>query len=289
MQPLVSIIVPAYNASRFIEATIRSVQEQSYTNWELIIVNDGSKDQTEELVKPFLIDKRIQLLSQKNSGVCIARNNGLKNAKGEFIALLDADDLMLPENLNAKIERLNANPNADWIYSNLILIDENGNSAGPDTNGKGENVLENLLLWNGEVIPGPCSNLVFRRKIIDNGIQFDPKFSTAADQDFCMQLAGNYQSVFLSETFAAYRILPNSMSRNIAVMEKDHLAVYEKAADNNLFHSNRFRRKCFSNVYLILAGSWWVNGKNKMRGLQFMLKAVLIYPSSFGKLIRKFF
>lgn len=289
MGPLVSVIIPAYNVSRFIEATIRSVLAQTYTNWELIIINDGSKDRTEELILPFLADKRIQLHSQKNSGVAVSRNNGLKIAKGEFIALLDADDLMLPENLSKKIEMLNRNPEADWAYSNQHLINENGEPAGPDTNGKKENLLENLLLWNGEVIPAPCSNLVFRNKILKDGVLFDPAFSTAADQDFVFRLASRYKPVFSAEPLAAYRLVTNSMSRNIALMEKDHIAVYQKAAAGNLFHSSRFRRKCFSNLYLILAGSWWVNGKNKMRGLQFMLKAVLIYPPAAGKLIRKFF
>jgi hypothetical protein len=77
------------------------------------------------------------------------------------------------------------------------------------------------------------------------------------------------------------------MHQNIALMEKDHLLVYRKAEKRGAFSSARFRRKCFSNLYLVLAGSWWVNGKNKWRGMKFMLKSVLLYPANTGKLIRK--
>ena len=289
MQPLVSIIVPAYNASKHIAATIVSVQKQTYTNWELIIINDGSKDDTEKVVSTFISDFRIFIYNQPNAGVCMARNNGFAKAKGEYIALLDADDEFMPENIEKKISALENNREADWVYSNLSLIDENSKTIKASTNGRGDHVLENILLWNGEVIPGPCSNLVFRKNMIDKGLAFDPEFSTAADQDFCLQLAGKYKNIFLPEVLACYRFLENSMSRNVGVMEKDHIGVYKKAERNNLFRSNSFKRKCFSNLYLILAGSWWVNGKNKKRALRFMWKSVVNRPQNIFKLFKKAF
>jgi glycosyltransferase involved in cell wall biosynthesis len=287
--PLVSVIVPAYNAAHWIAETIRSVQAQSLDDWELIIINDGSSDDTASVIETFLSDKRIQLVHQSNSGVCKTRNHGFTLAKGKYIALLDADDLFLPENLKEKITALESNSDARWTYSNLKLINEKSEKYGPDTQGKSKNILQHLLRWNGEVIPGPCSNLVFHRSVLETGIRFDPQFSTAADQDFCMSLAASYSSVFIPETLAAYRILPNSMSRNIAVMEKDHIAVYEKAAAKKLFNSWAFQRKCFSNLYLILAGSWWVNGQNKMRGILFMIKAFWQWPPVIFRLIKKAF
>jgi len=289
MESLVSIIVPAYNASKYIAAAIRSVQGQTYLHWEMIIVNDGSTDETSSIVTSFLSDKRISIYTQSNSGVCKARNVGMSKATGEFISLLDADDEFLPDNLEKKISALKKNPDADWTYSNLCLIDENSKVIKESTNGRGDNVLENILLWNGEVVPGPCSNIVFRKKTIESGLSFDSEFSTAADQDFCLQLSGKHKSIFLPEVLAAYRFLENSMSRNIAVMEKDHIAVYKKAERNKLFRSNSFRRKCFSNLYLILAGSWWVNGKNKKRAILFLWKSILSRPAIIFRLFKKAF
>lgn len=288
MSPAVSIIVPAYNASPYIERTIRSVLAQTFSDWELLIVDDGSKDNTAALVQTFS-DPRISLIRQPNGGVSRARNNGLSKARGTYVALLDADDEFLPDNLSKKIAALENDPQAGWVFSNLRLIDADSKLLHASTSGKGENILENILLWNGEVIPGPCSNLVFRRELLDAGLAFDPQFSTAADQDFCLQLAARSKGFFLEEALASYRLLPGSMSRNIAVMEKDHTGVYRKAAERNLFRSAAFRRRCFSNLYIILAGSWWVDGRNKTRGLYFMLRAVLTWPPNITKLLRKIF
>ena len=103
--PLVSVIIPAYNASRYIVSTIQSVLNQSYRYLELIIIDDGSKDNTAELVKTFT-DERIQYFYQLNQGVSVARNTGISKAKGDFIAFLDADDIWRSENLEVKLNYL---------------------------------------------------------------------------------------------------------------------------------------------------------------------------------------
>jgi glycosyltransferase involved in cell wall biosynthesis len=286
--PLVSVIVPAWNAARFIADTIRSVQQQTYTNWELIIVNDGSTDDTAKIIAG-LNDPRIQLINQANAGVSAARNHGISAAKGELIAFLDADDLFDPKNLEEKVNLFFTRPEIDFVFSDCLLADENGTITGPAPKGKAEKLLENILLWNGEVIPAPCSNLVVRSKCFDEGVRFDAEFSTAADQDLTLQLCGRYNGFYLAKTLVIYRVLGNSMSRNIAVMEKDHIGVYRKAARNGLFASPGFRRRCFSNLYLILAGSWWVNGGNKKRGLYFLLKSFFTWPRQLPNILRKAF
>jgi teichuronic acid biosynthesis glycosyltransferase TuaG len=103
-KPLVSVIMPAYNAGRFISQAIDSVLNQSYDNWELLIVNDGSSDNTAEVVKRYS-DKRIQLREQENKGVSSARNSGLRQMTGSFYCFLDADDVLPPDSL---AQRLNA-------------------------------------------------------------------------------------------------------------------------------------------------------------------------------------
>jgi len=93
-KPMVSIIIPAYNAGRFISETIESVLLQSFTNWELIIVNDGSKDNTGEIISKYAAaDKRISIITKENSGVSDTRNKGIEKSKGEMLAFLDADDI----------------------------------------------------------------------------------------------------------------------------------------------------------------------------------------------------
>ena len=101
---LVSIIMPSYNTAQYIEKTIKSVLDQTYTNWELIIVDDCSTDNTDEVVKNYLTDKRIKYLkNEQNSGAAVSRNRALREAKGQWIAFLDSDDLWMPEKLEKQI------------------------------------------------------------------------------------------------------------------------------------------------------------------------------------------
>src|SRR5690625_4190600 len=104
-EPLVSIITPVYNAERFLSETIKSVKEQTYKNWELLLVDDCSKDNSAKIIKEFnRTDDRIKYIKlEKNSGASISRNTGIKNAKGRFIAFVDSDDLWEPEKLEIQI------------------------------------------------------------------------------------------------------------------------------------------------------------------------------------------
>jgi glycosyltransferase involved in cell wall biosynthesis len=287
--PLVSIVIPAYNAEKYIAETINSVIYQTYPNWELIIVIDGAKDGTEDVIKTFLGDTRIRYISKKNTGVSDTRNVGIKQTKGRYIAFLDADDVWMPENLELKIQILETNKNTAWVYSNMYEADENMNITGEAKSGREDNILDNILLWEGEVVPGPCSNIIISRDCIEKGILFDPLLSTAADQDFCIQLAANgFQGKHIKAPLWKYRILGNSMSRNLKVMESDHIYVYKKANRNNVFRSWFFKQKCFSNLYLLLAGSWWVQGKNKMRATYFVILSLVYNPFNSLKLLKKF-
>ena len=110
MDELVSIIMPSYNTAKFISETIESVLVQTYTNWELIIVDDCSTDNTDEVVKSFLSDNRIKYITnEKNSGAAVSRNRALREAKGKWIAFLDSDDLWLPVKLEKQIAFMKEN------------------------------------------------------------------------------------------------------------------------------------------------------------------------------------
>lgn len=282
---MVSIIIPAYNAEKYIIETINSVLNQTYSNWELIIIDDGSQDKTAELIANlYKNDSRINYYYQKNTGVSGARNNGLSKCKGEYIALLDADDVWEKNNLELKVNALESNKNISWVFSDMYNADKNINIINIASTGTDKNILNSILLWQTEVIPGPCSNVVFTKRCYDEGIKFDIKLSTAADQDFTLQLASKYKGFHINKPLWRYRILNNSMSRNISVMEKDHIKVFKKAKKNKLFKNFWFKQKCFSNLYWILAGSWWKNGNNKLRGFYFIILALTTNPLSIVKI-----
>ena len=131
MNSLVSIITPTYNCARFIEETIRSVQAQTYTNWEMIISDDCSTDNTREVLAPYLeSDSRIKYIcNEKNRGAAVTRNNALRVARGRWIAFLDSDDLWLPEKLQRQIEFM-TRKGCHFSYTKYSEIDENSNERG---------------------------------------------------------------------------------------------------------------------------------------------------------------
>ena len=130
MNELVSIIMPSYNTANYIEASIESVQHQTYENWELIIVDDCSTDNTDEIVKPLLSDARIRYLkNEKNSGAAISRNRALREAKGKWIAFLDSDDLWLPEKLGKQVAFMEQN-GYHFSYTNYEEINMAGEKTG---------------------------------------------------------------------------------------------------------------------------------------------------------------
>ena len=130
MAELVSIIMPSYNTSRFIEETINSVLSQTYSDWELLIVDDCSSDDTDDVVQPFLADGRIRYLkNERNSGAAVSRNRALREARGKWIAFLDSDDLWMPEKLEKQIDFMKKN-GYRFSYTNYAEISVDGKRNG---------------------------------------------------------------------------------------------------------------------------------------------------------------
>ncbi len=285
--PLVSVIIPAYNAERYIKSTIRSVLLQDYKNLEIIVIDDGSTDNTATVVKKLANeDKRINYIHQQNGGVSSARNHGYKLSKGKYIAFLDADDIWLPDNIGKKVEYLQSDPDTGLVHSDALLIDENDNSLEETKQGKSGYILDDLLLWKGTCIPAPSSILV-RREVLEEAGTFDTELSTSADQELFFRVAAKYKIGRVPEVTWHYRIHSQNMHSNIALMERDSLLAYKKATENKLFKNKTFRRKCHSNMYLILSGCWYHDGKNKSKAIRYALKSAWIYPAALYKLLRK--
>lgn len=135
MEELVSVIMPSYNTARFIKETVESVLAQTYKNWELIIVDDCSSDNTDEVVSGFLSDTRIRYIkNEKNSGAAVSRNRALREAKGKWIAFLDSDDLWEAEKLEKQIAFMKSN-NCHFSYTNYVEIDEESKPNGKSVTG----------------------------------------------------------------------------------------------------------------------------------------------------------
>jgi glycosyltransferase involved in cell wall biosynthesis len=287
--PVVSVIIPCYNAEKYIGQAIESALNQTVTDFEVIVINDGSTDGSAAIIDQYCrADGRIVHYPQANAGVSNARNAGLDKASGTYVAFLDADDVWEPENLEVKIRALESDTSADWSFSDMYLADEELNKTEIVEGGNDSNLLDSLLSRKGEAIHAP-SNLVIRlEKLRRHKVRYDPLLSTSADWDFCIQMAShNMRGKRVPSPLWSYRVLDNSMSRNLQRLESDNLYVHRKASAQGLFKSFWFRQLCFSNNYLILAGIWWVNGRRKARALMYILKSILYYPPNILKLLIK--
>ncbi|MCB0402469.1 MAG: glycosyltransferase [Flavobacteriales bacterium] len=284
---LVSVIVPAYNASSFIEETLRSVLTQTHNSLELICINDGSTDSTLSLLRKMEAqDDRITVIDKVNSGVCDTRNLGIIKANGEFIIFLDADDVWESRMLETCVAVFNSQTNVNAIYTKGQLINENTEKLDRYIEAEQINGVEDILEWKKNHVATP-SCTIMRTAVIEQSGIWDTNLSTAADQDFFLRIAQHFPIHAINEVLFYYRVHGNNMHQNIALMEKDHLYVFKKADKNGLFKSKSFRRQCFAGLYLILAGSWWKDGKNKFRGLKMLVKAVFVYPPIVFKLMKK--
>lgn len=283
-----SIIIPLYNAEKYIAETIQSVLNQTYQNWELIIIDDGSIDFSSKIVTNFLDDNRISFHHQKNSGVSSARNNGFIKSCGKYITFLDADDVWTKDNLEEKVSYLKNNQ-VDVVYSRYYTINEKSESTSKILNKAIYPTLKDVLLLKGNYSTAP-SGLVIKSEVLQKIGGFDTNLSNNADQDIWVRiLANNFKIALIEKPLWKYRVHANNMSNNIALLEKDSIYMFNKAAKNKLFDSFWFKQKCFAKLYLMLAGSWWKEGNNKIRGFYFMVLSVLNYPPEIFILIQKVF
>jgi glycosyltransferase involved in cell wall biosynthesis len=273
--PVVSIIIPAYNASRYIEETILSVQCQFVQNWELIIVDDGSTDNQNDLIERLTADDpRIRLVMQTNRGVSAARNKGLELSNGRYIAFLDSDDIWLPNNLSEKLLKFEQG-DFGLVHSNAAVIDTKGGLTGAMLEGKEGDLLEDLLSWNGPHVPGPSGVLVRRDVIASVGV-FDVSLSTSADFDFFIRIASKFMVGQVPMVTWRYRVHSGNMHSNIQAMEHDVLLVFRKSSAAGLFKSPKFERKCRAKMYSVLGRSWMGDGKSFFRGLAFIARSAFL-------------
>jgi glycosyltransferase involved in cell wall biosynthesis len=246
--PTISVVIPTYNAESTILETISSVQEQTFLDFELIVIDDGSTDRTLELLHS-IGDNRLRIFSYENGGVAVARNRGISHATGEFIAFLDQDDLWTPDKLELQLAALQRHPEAGVAYSWTYFMDEKEGSRsfhpGEPVFFEG-NVYADLLVKN---FIASGSNVLIRRQAIESVGEFDPKCAGADEWDYCLRLAINWSFVVVPRLQIFYRRHSNATSSKMEKMKKVCLVVLEKAyqvAPQSLQH---LKKKSLAFIY----------------------------------------
>lgn len=238
--PLVSIVIPAYNVAPFIVDALDSAFAQSVKDFEVIVVNDGSVDslELESAIAPFR--DRIQYLVQDNQGPSAARNAGIRRARGEFVAFLDADDTLLPNFLEEHLSRARADPDADVFYGDLLVIGdvpEAGRTVMESSASFGTVDFESLVTQRCN--PMLCS-LVRRRVLLAHGA-FDESMRRSEDFDLWLRLAhAGVRFNYTTRVVARYRVRAGALTADVVAMIRGIRAVFDKCA-RTLLLSDRER------------------------------------------------
>ena len=245
----ISVIIPAYNAEKTIQETIESVLKQTLSDFEIIIIDDGSQDGTVEIVSTFS-DSRIKAFSYANAGACVSRNRGFTHSIGEFIAFLDADDLWKPNKLKSQLQALENNPRADVAYSWSDCINEQSKflRRGGYSRASG-NVYPQLLLLN--ILENGSNPLIRRQAIADIG-GFDESLPAGQDWDLYLRLAINRQFILVPRKHILYRASTDSISSNLDNLEAGSLQVINQAFKQAPESLQKLKRSSLANLYKYL-------------------------------------
>ena len=219
---LVSVMMPAYNAEKYIEQAIESVLTQTYSNWELIIVNDGSTDNTEKIVSQYA-DPRIELIQQANAGEAAARNTALEHVRGEYLAFLDADDIYLPHHLKVAFNYFQTHQNRDGVYTDGYHIDSKGNglkSLSSRRRGPFEGRVFEEAVYASDLF-GPPVCVVLRHNIIAKyGLVFDKNIVIGPDWDFFVHFADVGQFGYVAQHTCLYRVHQTNITARINLQRR---------------------------------------------------------------------
>ena len=274
--PKVSVIIPVYNSMSFLTQTLESVFNQSYQDFEVIIVNDGSTDGINEWISK-ISDPRVKYISQQNQGPSVARNTGIANAEGMYLAFLDADDLWHPMKLEKQVDILDKNPEVGLVYSWVASLDERGNIKGKiRKNYAEENVWQKIIEHN---IIECGSNPMIRRICFEKLGNFDPKIAYAQDWHMWLKIASCYQFKLIKEPLVYYRSHNNNRSMKWHLMEQSYQLIIENVFADVASNLQAFKNRCYSFAYLRIA--WKIlqnlNGEYQ-KSLEFTTKAIAYYP-----------
>jgi len=247
--PLISVIIPVYNSEKTIKTTIDSVLNQTFNNFELIVINDGSTDSILDVLSQ-IQDYRLKVFSFENAGGNVSRNRGLYQAVGKFVSFLDADDLWIPDKLASQLKALQGNTDVKVAYSWTDYIDENGKFlvAGNHLSFNGD-VYERLLVSN--FLENGSNPLIDKEALVELG-GFDESLKAAQDWDMWLRLAAKYSFICVPAVQILYRVSANSLSSNLVRQEKACLQVLERAYYARKIVSKNVWNLSLANLYKYL-------------------------------------
>ncbi len=227
LSPRVSVVMAAYNAEQFIAATLDSVAHQSFDDFEILVIDDGSIDSTAEVVRHFAAtDWRCRIITQENLGPSAARNNGVAGTSGEFIAFLDHDDLWQPDKIALQVALLDSRPEIDVAICYSAVLDEDGCSLGWRLGGLADgNVYKEMIEW--DMVSGGSVVMVRREKLNSVGV-FDENLRYREDWDMWIRLSRCASFATVPRVLVGYTRRGQNSSREYERMSREGMIVLER-------------------------------------------------------------
>ena len=274
--PEISVVMPAYNASRTVGAAVDSVLAQTFTDFELIVVDDGSQDDTADVVGA-RDDPRVTCVRTTNGGVSTARNRGVERARGSFIAFLDSDDAWLPEKLERQRAAMSAMPQVGLCFAETQFVDDDlrPTALQPAVHRSDWTV---ALLLEGNIVAGSASSAMARASVVAESGGFDPSLSLCADWDMWLRMSVRTSVHVVDEPLVLYRSLPGTMSGDMAVLERETFALLDKFyASPAAGPYERVRRRAYANRWMVCGGSYLDDGRPR-DGLRCIVRGLRTDP-----------
>jgi glycosyltransferase involved in cell wall biosynthesis len=286
--PFISVIVITYNAAEYVGHAIDSVLQQSWANLELIVVDDGSTDDTPSVVARFT-DPRLRYVTQSNRGPNSARNHGIREARGDYVAFLDADDWWLPDKLCRQVARAREYPTAGLVYSLAVSVRENGEHGvrfGSVMNGR---AIDQLL--KGNCIAGSASSAMVKRQAIDAVGVFDESLQYAEDWEYWIRVASRFDVACVPEFDVFLLSRPGSRGKNALATRDQSLQFIHDALDRYAPRRPWFRRTALAQLHYVASYNFWAAGNMGQARLENLRSLIYdpFYLIYYKRMFRLFF
>ena len=280
---LVSIIIPAYNAASFIGETIQSIFAQTYPHWEIIIIDDGSTDNTASIIDS-LNDDRVKIIRQENAGVAAARNNGLDYTNGKMVVFFDADDLMSPDFLAVRVEALQNDPEIGFAGG---MVETFPGKAKTKKAAASDPVNE-ILFFDSSFATIP-SNYLFKKEIlVKNKIFFNKELSSSADRFFILEVSrfSKGKNIAGEKGKLLYRFTSQSMSNKVSPgLIIDNEKFYYELKRRNLLPVEKIRK--FKSIYFLSLAKGFGMIRYWKMVVKYLAMSFINHPVSFTKNLGK--
>jgi glycosyltransferase involved in cell wall biosynthesis len=276
--PTVDVIMPTYNAAKYLPLAIDSVMAQTFEDWRIVIADDGSSDNTAEIVSSYAarLGPKLKYIQQANGGPSKARNNAIRQSTAKFLAFLDADDIWMPNRLSESLKRFQGRPEVGLTYGFVTRIDSQGKEidtfAARQKHGEGR-IAPYIYM---KMVDLPCATITIRKECVDAVGVFDESLLVTEDRDLWLRIAQKYEVALVPHIVALYRTSPDSLTTNPNRMLDGQL----KFLDKNYGTPGcgwMARRAALSKIYrqraeaLVARQQTWAALRNSLR-------AVALYP-----------